>query len=67
MAWWGRRRAVRRGKYYVAQEQFETDTELLKDKSKCPHIVAATPGRLHALVRDMVLGDMVGEVSCEKG
>ncbi|KAH9043845.1 P-loop containing nucleoside triphosphate hydrolase protein [Lactarius pseudohatsudake] len=31
------------------------DAELLKDKSKCPHIVVATPGRLNALVRDKVL------------
>jgi ATP-dependent RNA helicase UAP56/SUB2 len=28
------------------------DTEALKDKSKCPHIVVATPGRLNALARD---------------
>lgn len=28
------------------------DAEILKDKSKCPHIVVATPGRLNALVRD---------------
>ena len=46
---------MRRGEYYVAQEQSETDTELLKDKSKCPHIVVTTPGRLNA-VRDKVLG-----------
>ncbi|KAI0005369.1 hypothetical protein BJV74DRAFT_875326 [Russula compacta] len=31
------------------------DADLLKDKSKCPHIVVATPGRLNALVRDKVL------------
>ena len=31
------------------------DTELLKDKSKCPHIVVATPGRLNALARDKIL------------
>ncbi|THH01532.1 hypothetical protein EW026_g1215 [Hermanssonia centrifuga] len=31
------------------------DTELLRDKSKCPHIVVATPGRLNALVRDKAL------------
>jgi superfamily II DNA/RNA helicase len=41
---------VRRGEYYVAQEQSETDAELLKDKSKCPHIIVATPGHLNALV-----------------
>jgi ATP-dependent RNA helicase UAP56/SUB2 len=31
------------------------DAELLKDKSKCPHIVVATPGRLNALARDKFL------------
>jgi hypothetical protein len=31
------------------------DAELLKDKSKCPHIVVAAPGCLNALVRDKVL------------
>ncbi len=31
------------------------DADLLRDKSKCPHIVVATPGRLNALVRDKVL------------
>jgi hypothetical protein len=56
---------LRRGEYYVAQEQSETDAELLKDKSKCPHIIVATPGHLNALVRDKVLDGMVGEeVSC---
>ncbi|KAF8266311.1 hypothetical protein EI94DRAFT_1851024, partial [Lactarius quietus] len=30
-------------------------TEPLKDKSKCPHIIVATPGRLNALVQDKVL------------
>ena len=49
---------VRRGEYHVAQEQSKTDAELLKDKSKCPHIVVA-------LAQDKVLDDMVGEeVSC---
>ena len=58
---------VRRGEYYVAQEQSETDAELLKDKSKCPHIVGASPDHLNDLVRDKVLGDMVGEeVSCRE-
>lgn len=33
----------------------QKDAEILKDKSKCPHIVVATPGRLNALVRDKVL------------
>ncbi|CAE6398245.1 unnamed protein product [Rhizoctonia solani] len=28
------------------------DIELLKDKTKCPHIIVATPGRLNALARD---------------
>lgn len=32
------------------------DTELLRDKTKCPHIVVATPGRLNALVREKALG-----------
>ena len=31
------------------------DAELLRDKSTCPHIVIATPGRLNALTRDKVL------------
>lgn len=31
------------------------DIELLRDKSKCPHIVVATPGRLNALVREKAL------------
>ncbi len=31
------------------------DADLLRDKSKCPHVVVATPGRLNALVRDKVL------------
>jgi len=31
------------------------DAEILRDKSKCPHIVVATPGRLNALARDKVL------------
>ena len=31
------------------------DADLLRDKTKCPHIVVATPGRLNALVRDKVL------------
>ncbi|KAG6866253.1 Suppressor of the cold-sensitive snRNP biogenesis mutant brr1-1 [Blastosporella zonata] len=31
------------------------DAELLRDKTKCPHIVVATPGRLNALARDKVL------------
>jgi hypothetical protein len=31
------------------------DAEILRDKTKCPHIVVATPGRLNALARDKVL------------
>jgi ATP-dependent RNA helicase UAP56/SUB2 len=31
------------------------DSETLRDKTKCPHIVVATPGRLNALVRDKLL------------
>ncbi|KAG9009433.1 Suppressor of the cold-sensitive snRNP biogenesis mutant brr1-1 [Tulasnella sp. 427] len=31
------------------------DIEILKDKTKCPHIVVATPGRLNGLVRDKAL------------
>ncbi|EGO02766.1 hypothetical protein SERLA73DRAFT_150394 [Serpula lacrymans var. lacrymans S7.3] len=31
------------------------DSEILRDKTKCPHIVVATPGRLNALARDKVL------------
>ncbi|KZT22095.1 P-loop containing nucleoside triphosphate hydrolase protein [Neolentinus lepideus HHB14362 ss-1] len=31
------------------------DAETLRDKTKCPHIVVATPGRLNALVRDKIL------------
>jgi ATP-dependent RNA helicase UAP56/SUB2 len=33
----------------------KTDTEVLKSKDKCPHIVVGTPGRLNALVRDKAL------------
>jgi len=31
------------------------DRNLLADKTKCPHIVVGTPGRMNALVRDKVL------------
>ena len=31
------------------------DAETLRDKTKFPHIVVATPGRLNALVRDKIL------------
>ncbi|CAE6491390.1 unnamed protein product [Rhizoctonia solani] len=30
----------------------QKDVDLLKDKTKCPHIIVATPGRLNALARD---------------
>ena len=33
----------------------QKDAEVLKDKSKCPHIVVATPGRLNTLARDKIL------------
>ncbi|CEH16979.1 atp-dependent rna helicase sub2 [Ceraceosorus bombacis] len=32
-----------------------TDQATLKDKTKCPHIVVGTPGRMNALVRDKSL------------
>ena len=51
----------------MAQEQSKTDAELLRDKSKCPHIVVASPDHLNNHVQDKVLGDMVGEeVSCRE-
>lgn len=31
------------------------DQALLKDKSKCPHIIVGTPGRMNALTRDKML------------
>jgi ATP-dependent RNA helicase UAP56/SUB2 len=31
------------------------DQALLKDKSKCPHIIVGTPGRMNALTRDKIL------------
>ena len=31
------------------------DAEALRDKTKCPHIIVATPGRLNALTRDKIL------------
>ena len=31
------------------------DSEILRDKAKCPHIIVATPGRLNALGRDKIL------------
>ncbi|KAH7884043.1 P-loop containing nucleoside triphosphate hydrolase protein [Phlebopus sp. FC_14] len=33
----------------------QKDAEMLRDKSRCPHIVVATPGRLNALTRDKIL------------
>lgn len=32
----------------------KVDAEILRDKTKCPHIVVATPGRLNQLTRDKV-------------
>lgn len=32
-----------------------TDQATLKDKTKCPHIIVGTPGRMNALVRDKSL------------
>ena len=46
---------MRRGENYATQEQSKTDAELLKYKSKYPHIIVATPNRLNA-VQDKVLG-----------
>ena len=45
---------VRIGTFYGGTP-VSKDIELLRDKSKCPHIVVATPGRLNALVRDKAL------------
>jgi ATP-dependent RNA helicase UAP56/SUB2 len=33
----------------------QKDAEILRDKTRCPHIVVATPGRLNALTRDKIL------------
>lgn len=33
----------------------QKDIDLLRDKTTCPHIVVATPGRLNALTRDKYL------------
>ncbi|KAH9486677.1 ATP-dependent RNA helicase SUB2 [Psilocybe cubensis] len=33
----------------------QKDADILRDKSKCPHIVVATPGRLNALTREKYL------------
>lgn len=35
--------------------QVTKDAEVLKDKTKCPHIAVCTPGRLNALTRDKIL------------
>lgn len=45
---------VRTSVFYGGTSQ-KTDTETLKNKDTCPHIVVATPGRLNALVRDKSL------------
>jgi len=45
---------VRTSVFYGGTSQ-KTDTETLKNKDTCPHVVVATPGRLNALVRDKSL------------
>ncbi|GAA6041106.1 hypothetical protein JCM8097_004115 [Rhodosporidiobolus ruineniae] len=45
---------VRTGVFYGGTS-VKVDQDLLKDKTKCPHIVVGTPGRLNALVRDKFL------------
>ncbi len=46
---------VRVGTFYGGGTPVTKDAEILRDKSKCPHIVVATPGRLNALARDKAL------------
>jgi ATP-dependent RNA helicase UAP56/SUB2 len=54
---------VRFGKYmpdvrvhtFFGGTPIQKDSELLKDKAKCPHVIVATPGRLNALTRDKIL------------
>lgn len=43
--------AVRTSTFYGGTA-VQKDIDVLKDKSQCPHIVVATPGRLNALIRD---------------
>jgi superfamily II DNA/RNA helicase len=45
---------VRTGVFYGGTP-IKADAELLADKSKHPHIIVGTPGRLNALVRDKIL------------
>ncbi|KAG2160103.1 P-loop containing nucleoside triphosphate hydrolase protein [Suillus bovinus] len=45
---------VRVGTFYGGTP-VQKDAEILRDKTRCPHIVVATPGRLNALTRDKVL------------
>lgn len=45
---------VRTGVFYGGTS-YKVDTDLLKAKDKCPHVIVATPGRLNALVRDKAL------------
>lgn len=45
---------VRTSVFYGGTSQ-KSDTETLKNKDTCPHVVVATPGRLNALVRDKSL------------
>jgi ATP-dependent RNA helicase UAP56/SUB2 len=45
---------VRTSVFYGGTSQ-KNDTEILKNKDTCPHIVVATPGRLNSLVRDKSL------------
>ncbi|KAG2123580.1 P-loop containing nucleoside triphosphate hydrolase protein [Suillus clintonianus] len=45
---------VRVGTFYGGTP-VQKDAETLRDKTRCPHIVVATPGRLNALTRDKIL------------
>jgi ATP-dependent RNA helicase UAP56/SUB2 len=45
---------VRVGTFYGGTP-VQKDAEILRDKTRCPHVVVATPGRLNALTRDKVL------------
>ncbi|KAG2111321.1 P-loop containing nucleoside triphosphate hydrolase protein [Suillus discolor] len=45
---------VRIGTFYGGTP-VQKDAEILRDKTRCPHIVVATPGRLNALTREKVL------------
>ncbi|CAN3364885.1 ATP-dependent RNA helicase Sub2p [Diutina catenulata] len=41
-----------RTEVFYGGSPIKKDIQVLKDKDTCPHIVVATPGRLHALVKD---------------